>query len=61
MSERSQASSDFYRIDDLLTDADREVRDRVRAYTTLFRSARSSTTTGSGPSSPSSWSPSWPP
>jgi glutaryl-CoA dehydrogenase len=32
MSEHSQASSDFYRIDDLLTDAEREVRDRVRAF-----------------------------
>jgi len=32
MSEHSQASSDFYRIDDLLTDEEREVRDRVRAF-----------------------------
>ncbi|HEV3505920.1 MAG TPA: acyl-CoA dehydrogenase family protein, partial [Actinomycetes bacterium] len=31
MSETSPAS-DFYRIDDLLTDAEREVRDRVRAF-----------------------------
>ena len=32
MSERSPAATDFYRIDDLLTDAEREVRDRVRTF-----------------------------
>ena len=32
MSEQPPASTDFYRIDDLLTDAEREVRDRVRAF-----------------------------
>jgi alkylation response protein AidB-like acyl-CoA dehydrogenase len=32
MSEQPQASADFYRIDDLLTDVEREVRDRVRAF-----------------------------
>src|ERR671913_1911513 len=32
MSERNPASTDFYRIDDLLTDGEREVRDRVRAF-----------------------------
>jgi glutaryl-CoA dehydrogenase len=31
MSERS-ASIDFYRIDDLLTDREREIRDRVRTF-----------------------------
>jgi glutaryl-CoA dehydrogenase len=31
MSERSPGT-DFYRIDDLLTDGDREVRDRVRSF-----------------------------
>ena len=32
MSERTPASTDFYRIDDLLGDGEREVRDRVRAF-----------------------------
>jgi glutaryl-CoA dehydrogenase len=32
MSEQPPAPTDFYRIDDLLTDAEREVRDRVRAF-----------------------------
>src|SRR4029450_2882786 len=32
MSEHNPASTDFYRIDDLLTDAERDVRDRVRAF-----------------------------
>ena len=32
MSEHPPASTDFYRIDDLLTEAEREVRDRVRAF-----------------------------
>ncbi|HJW61668.1 MAG TPA: acyl-CoA dehydrogenase family protein, partial [Actinomycetota bacterium] len=32
MSEQPPASTDFYRIDDLLTEAEREVRDRVRAF-----------------------------
>ena len=32
MSEPSVASTDFYRIDDLLGDGEREVRDRVRAF-----------------------------
>src|SRR4030095_8532635 len=31
-SERSPASTDFYRIDDLLTDGEREIRERVRAF-----------------------------
>jgi glutaryl-CoA dehydrogenase len=32
MSDQHAAAIDFYRIDDLLTDAEREVRDRVRAF-----------------------------
>jgi glutaryl-CoA dehydrogenase len=32
MSEQPPASTDFYRIDDLLTATEREVRDRVRAF-----------------------------
>src|SRR4029453_5547152 len=32
MSEHNPASTDFYRIDDLLTDAERDVRGRVRAF-----------------------------
>src|ERR671918_178514 len=32
MSDRNAASTDFYRIDDLLTDREREVRDKVRTF-----------------------------
>jgi glutaryl-CoA dehydrogenase len=32
MSEQPPAPTDFYRIDDLLSDAEREVRDRVRTF-----------------------------
>ena len=32
MSEHNPASTDFYRIDDLLSDGEREVRDRVRTF-----------------------------
>jgi glutaryl-CoA dehydrogenase len=32
MSDQHAAAIDFYRLDDLLTDAEREVRDRVRAF-----------------------------
>ena len=52
---RSQGT-DFYSTDDLLTDDERGIRDRVRTFVDDRLIPASLLATGSGPSSPTSWS-----